>query len=134
MNAKEYFGQVKCLQNRIKRKEKELREFRSSADGLTGAGNIGIAKTVSPTHFKTETTACHIITLEEEIKEIKKELDELQEEMRIKIQKIEDPDARDIMTKRYLEFKQWKTIRKEMNWCDSNCFRLHREVLKELEK
>ena len=80
MNAKEYLEQVECLQKRISRKEKELRELRMSADGLTGMGSCGMAKTVSPAHHKTEIMACRIITLEEEIKENQKKLSHLSEQ------------------------------------------------------
>ncbi len=133
MNAKEYLEQVECLQKRISRKEKELRELRMSADGLTGMGSCGMAKTVSPAHHKTEIMACRIITLEEEIKENQKKLEALQKEMQSKIQRIKNPEIRDVMTKRYLEFKPWNKIRKEMNCCDSTCYRLHRAGLKALE-
>lgn len=47
---------------------------------------------------------------------------------------IEDTDVRLIFTKRYIQFKQWDEIIKEMCMSESSVFRRHREQLKREHK
>ena len=47
------------------------------------------------------------------------ELQHLMHEMRKQIQKVTDADARDLLTKRYLEFKPWKVVASELEPVDT---------------
>ena len=46
------------------------------------------------------------------------------------IASMEESDVRLIFTKRYIQFKQWEDIAKEMCMSESSVFRRHREQLK----
>jgi DNA-directed RNA polymerase specialized sigma24 family protein len=129
MNPKEYLKKAEYLRRRIKRKEYDLRILHSSAEGMSGRGNGNGPRTASPDPHKTENAVFRIIMLEKEIQEIRKELETLVAEMRKLIEQAPDCDERDVLRKRYLEFKTWSAICKEMNCSEATCYRLHRSGL-----
>lgn len=130
MNPKEYWEEADRLRRRIKRKENEILSLRERAEGMTGMSDGDMPKTASPDPHKMEIDVCKIIELEQEVQEIQTELDLLMINMKTDIQQIQDDDARDLLTKRYLEFKPWKVIASEMFICERQAYYLHREGLK----
>lgn len=130
MNPKEYWEEADRLRRRIKRKENEIITLRERAEGMTGMGDSDMPKTSSPDPHKIEISVCKIIELKQEVKEIQAEFDLLMTNMKTDIQQIQDDDARDLLTKRYLEFKPWKSIASEMFICERQAYYLHREALK----
>lgn len=56
----------------------------------------------------------------------------LEEQLKIEeyIEQINDIEIRSIFTKRYLEFKRWDKIAKEVNMSESSVFRRHKNQLK----
>ena len=96
----------------------EIDCIRQSAEGMGGKGGDS-PKTVSPEPHKMEIAVEKILSLEEEIEETKMELQHLMHEMRKQIQKVTDADARDLLTKRYLEFKPWKVVASELEPVDT---------------
>ena len=114
MNPKAYMEEAERLRHRIFRKEHEIDCIRQSAEGMVGKGGDS-PKTVSPEPHKMEIAVEKILSLEEEIEETKMELQHLMHEMWKQIQKVADADARDLLTKRYLEFKPWKVVASELD-------------------
>ena len=133
MNPKEYMEAADRLRRRITRKENELLSLRATADGMTGMGSSDMPKTVSPDPHKMEATVCRIIMLEGEIRGIRSELEHLVSEMRTEIEQVQDGDYRDVLTKRYLEFKPWRTIAVEMFISERQAYYIHREALSLLD-
>ena len=60
------------------------------------------------------------------------EYDALIADMENRIRQVEDSDARDLLTKRYLEFKPWAVIASEFGYSVQNIYRLHTKVLEKL--
>ena len=133
MTAKEYWNKAEQLRKRINRKIHEIYVLRQRAEGMNGIGMSDMPKTVSPEPNKIENAVCKIITLEEEIRETQEEYDSLVINMQNCIQQIEDEDARDLLMKRYIEFKPWQDIMCEMGYSESSCYRLHRTGLSALK-
>lgn len=129
MNPKEYMEAADRLRRRIHRKENEMRSLREAAEGMNGIGNSDMPKPASPNLHRMESAVCKLVVLEEEVERITAELDSLMLEMQTAIQQVQDEDTRDLLTKRYLEFKPWKIIMREMNYSESSCYRLHRHGL-----
>ena len=134
MSPKEYMAEAGRLRRRIERKENEIRTLRASAEGMMGAGNNDMPKSDSKNLHKMESAVCKIIALQEEVSGIRLELDTLMSSMREKIQAVNDDDARDLLTKRYLEFKPWKLIISDMSYCQAHVFRLHNRALELMKK
>lgn len=133
MTAKEYWNKAEQLRKRINRKIHEIYVLRQRAEGMNGSGMSDMPKTVSPEPNKIENAVCKIITLEQEIRETQSELDDLINEMYANIKRVDDGDARDILTKRYIEFKQWKTIASEMFICERQAYYLHDKAISLLQ-
>ena len=111
---KEYLKKVECLRRRIQRKKHEIYLLHQQAEGMNGSGISNMPRTVSPDHSKMEGTVFKIMALEQDIKDTQQEYDALIADMERRIKAIDDADDRDLLTKRYLEFKSWDTIAAEM--------------------
>lgn len=130
---KEYWNKAERLRKRINRKIHEIYLLRQKAEGMNGSGINDMPRTVSPDHSKMEGTIFKIVALEQEIRETQEEYDALIANMEIRIRQVEDGDARDLLSKRYLEFKPWSEIMGEMGYSKSHAFRLHSEAVAALK-
>ena len=129
---KEYWEQAERLRRRINRKIHEIHLLRQRAEGMNGSGINDMPRTVSPDRSKMEGTVFKIMALEQDIQETQAEYDALIDVMRKRIQRVADGDDRDLLIKRYLEFKAWKTIAAEFGYSEQNIYRLHAKALEKL--
>lgn len=130
---KEYLKKVECLRRRIQRKKHEIYLLHQQAEGMNGSGISNMPRTVSPDHSKMEGTVFKIMALEQDIKDTQQEYDALIANMERRIKAIDDADDRDLLTKRYLEFKSWDTIAAEMFISKRKAYYLRNKVLKSLQ-
>lgn len=130
---KEYLKKVECLRRRIQRKKHEIYLLHQQAEGMNGSGISNMPRTVSPDHSKLEGTVFKIMALEQDIKDTQQEYDALIADMERRIKAIDDADDRDLLTKRYLEFKSWDTIAAEMFISKRKAYYLHNKALKSLQ-
>ena len=130
---KEYLKKAECLRNRIQRKINEIRLLRQQAEGMNGSGINDMPRTVSPDHSKMEGTVFKIMAMEQDIKDTQQEYDALIADMECRIKAVDDADDRDLLTKRYLEFKSWNTIAAEMFISKRKAYYLHNKALKSLQ-
>lgn len=130
---KEYLKKVECLRRRIQRKKHEIYLLHQQAEGMNGSGISNMPRTVSPDHSKMEGTVFKIMALEQDIKDTQQEYDSLIADMERRIKAIDDADDRDLLTKRYLEFKSWDTIAVEMFISKRKAYYLHNKALKSLQ-
>ena len=121
MTAKEYMKQVQRLLRRIDRKQKEADALRQKLSFPKSPAYSDLPKPVSPESHAVESGVSQILSLEEEVKTAKKELEALKA--------VTDTEHHDILAKRYLEFKDWNQIAEEMGYSKPSCYRLHREAL-----
>ena len=130
---KEYLKKVECLRRRIQRKINEIYLLRQRAEGMNGSGINDMPRTVSPDRSKMEGTIFKIMALEQDIKDTQQEYDALIADMERRIKAVDDADDRDLLTKRYLEFKSWDTIAAEMFISKRKAYYLHNKALKSLQ-
>lgn len=130
---KEYWNKAERLRKRIRRKIHEIRLLRERAEGMSGSGWGDMPRTVSPDRCKMESAVFRIMTLEEEIRETQKEYDALVADMERRINAVQDDDARDLLTKRYVEFKPWNVIAAEMFISNRKAYYIHAKALKSLQ-
>ena len=126
---REYLKKAECLRRRIQRKTNEIYLLHQQAEGMNGSGISNVPRTVSPDHSKMEGT----VALEQDIKDTQQEYDALIADMERRIKAIDDADDRDLLTKRYLEFKSWDTIAAEMFISKRKAYYLHNKALKSLQ-
>lgn len=130
---KEYLKKVECLRRRIQRKKHEIYLLHQQAEGMNGSGISNMPRTVSPDHSKMEGTVFKIMALEQDIKDTQQEYDAQIADMERRIKAIDDANDRDLLTKRYLEFKSWDTIAAEMFISKRKAYYLHNKALKSLQ-
>lgn len=130
---KEYWEQAERLRHRINRKIHEIHLLRQRAEVMNGSGINDMPRTVSPDRSKMEGTVFKIMALEQDIQETQAEYDALIADMEIRINAMQDGDARDLLRKRYLEFLPWSEIMKEMGYSKSHVFRLHSTAVEALK-
>lgn len=126
---KEYWAQAQRLRRRIDRKIHEIRVLRQRAEGMNGSGINDMPRTVSPDRSKMEGTVFRIMALEQEIQETQREYDALLADMEARIKAVDDADYRDLLSKRYLEFKSWNMIAAEMFICKRQAYYIHKKAL-----
>ena len=129
MTAKEYMKQARILLRRIDRKQKEADDLRQKLSLPKSSDFSDMPKTVSPEPNEIEVGVAKIISLEEEILVFRTELDTMVAEVNNNISKLDNSDMRDLLTKRYVEFKDWKVIFSEMGYSKSSAYRLHQQAL-----
>jgi len=130
---KEYWEQAERLRRRINRKIHEIHLLRQRAEGMNGSGINDMPRTVSPDRSKMEGTVFKIMALEQDIQETQAEYDALIADMETRINAVEDGDARDLLTKRYLEFKPWSAVAAEMFISKSKAYYIHAKTLESLQ-
>lgn len=129
MTAKEYMKQAKILLRRIDRKQKEADILRQKLSLPKSPDYSDMPKTASPESHEIEVGISKIMSLEEEILAYRTELDLMVADVNNNISKLENSDMRDLLTKRYVEFKDWKVIFSEMGYSKSSAYRLHQQAL-----
>ena len=121
MTAKEYMKQAQRLLRRIDRKQKEADALRQKLSFPKSPAYSDLPKPVSPESHTVESGVSQILSLEEEVKTAKKELEALKAVFDTAIKAVTDTE--------HLEFKDWNQIAEEMGYSKPSCYRLHREAL-----
>lgn len=129
---KEYWAQAQRLRRRIDRKIHEIRVLRQRAEGMNGSGINDMPRTVSPDRSKMEGTVFKIMALEQEIQETQREYDALLADMEARIKAVDDADYRDLLSKRYLEFKSWNMIAADFGYSVQHIYRLRDKAVQKL--
>ena len=126
---KEYWDQAQRLRRRIDRKIHEIRVLRQRAEGMNGSGINDMPRTVSPDRSKM---VFRIMALEQEIQETQREYDALLADMEARIKAVDDADCRDLLSKRYLEFKSWNMIAADFGYSVQHIYRLRDKAVQKL--
>lgn len=129
MTVREFMNRPFDLKRLIDRRTRLLQSLRNIITGTT-TPITGIPKAPSPDAHRFESTMARILDLESEIKEFEDEKDKAVVEVTDAITSINNPTCEDVHRARYLEFKDWMTIARELNYCEDWEFRLHRKGLK----
>lgn len=128
MTVREYMDRPFDYKNKIERCTHLLQSLRNIVTG-TSTPITGIPRASSPDNHKFEATMARILDLETELKELEKEQDKAVAEVTSVIKSINNPSCEDVLTARYLEFKDWTTIASELHYCKDWVFRLHKKGL-----
>ena len=129
MMAKEYLSQAFIVDVDINTKLDQLDRLNALATKATTTFSE-VPFTGTPDPHRREDIIVKIIDLEDRIKEEMRRLVDLKSDIMTAIAKIEEPEQRIVLEKRYLEFKKWEDIAVEMNRSLRSIYRLHGEALK----
>lgn len=129
MTAKNDLKRYKAHYYEVKYLEKEIKEMYNTVkavnyDEKTGHGG---------TDDLTLAVVTHIMKRQEEFEKRLQQLREEEAEILSRIHQIEDGEVCRVMIARYIEFKPWAKIQREMHYSESGLMRLHRLGLAELD-
>ena len=134
MTAKEYLLSVQRAEHELKLLSEKRRHYEDLINSIGSHMSMAVVQT-SGNSSKTETAAIGLVDYTETLAKKEKEYVALIQEANTLIAKIKQDKFREILTKRYLCGKSWKTIRLEMNYKDEkSVFRCHGYALRELQK
>lgn len=131
MTAKEYLSQAFHIDQRISSKLSQVMRLREAATSCT-ATLTDMPRPDSPSRQQMADTICKIVDLEREINEDIDRLVDLKAEARRAINAVSDPDQQLILELRYLCYKPWNEIMRELGYSEPTIYRLHGEALKKI--
>lgn len=131
VNAKEYLSQVKELTARYKAKQDEVTSIEAL---LLQAVSYGKDGSMSHDNNKNERIIIKLMELHDELNQQLVDMADKKSDVIRVINEVEDANEMVVLNKRYLEFKSWHTIEKEMNYSEQHVYYIHRSALETVDK
>ncbi|MBP0970262.1 MAG: hypothetical protein J5744_08965 [Oscillospiraceae bacterium] len=128
MTTREYMNRPFELKRQIRIKTSQLQGIRNLING-TSVVISEIPHSDSPDPHRLESLLAQSLDLELEIKKMDEDLAKATAEVTTAINSINNPSCEEVLTARYLNFKDWTTIARELDYCKDWIFRLHRKGL-----
>ena len=110
MTAKEYMKEAKILLRRIERKRREAESIRICESSPSSPAFSDMPKTATHNPHRMSDSINRAIDLDREADAAFDELSALKSAFLGSLQKLDNPDERDLMYKRYIEFKSWNEV------------------------
>lgn len=132
MNAQRYLQQIKILDTKIKQKEDQYFEIYNTPTNIGARYDKELVQTTR-TGDKTEKLVIKYLQFEEEISEQKLKFYEIKNRIINEIQELSDDRYINVLYKRYVEYKNYEVISKEMRYSFDYVKELHRYSLQAFE-
>ena len=132
MTAKEYIKEAKVLLKRIERKRREAEDIRIRESMPSSPSFSDMPKTVTHNPSRMSDSINRAIDLDKEADIAFDELVSLKTKFLESLQKLDNPDERDLMYKHYIEFKNWDVVFHDMGYSRSAGYRVHNSALSKL--
>ncbi|WP_295088226.1 hypothetical protein [Ruminococcus sp.] len=132
MTPKEYMIKANALLRRIKRKRREAEEIRITEGSPSSPALNDMPKITTYDPHKMSKRIGRAIDLDREADIAFNELEELKRSLLASIETLENPDERDLLYKRYIEFKCWRKVSEEIGYSESHTKRLHSMAVKKM--
>ncbi len=132
MDAKKYLSKAFELNRSLKYKERHLRDEKARVP-YSGPlyGDVKIDTNMKSS--AVEHAAIHIVVLEDEIKALRKELEEAMRSISSTIKRVGNADMEAILEMRYLSFLDWDDIITRMGYSRGYVFKLHSQALRRVK-
>lgn len=132
MDAKKYLSKAFELNRSLKYKERHLRDEKARVP-YSGPlyGDVKIDTNMKSS--AVEHAAIHIVVLEDEIKALRKELEEAMRSISSTIKRVGNTDMEAILEMRYLSFLDWDDIITRMGYSRGYVFKLHSRALRRVK-
>ena len=129
MTAREYFKKLESISYKLKDREEQLETMKQRAMAPAGSGTDGERVQHTVEEDAVGRNVRRYLKLEEEVSEIKERLECEKNKMIGKIHALDDWRYREVLFKRYVQFKRFKTIAKEMNYAEDYIRALHTKAM-----
>ncbi|MBO4394630.1 MAG: hypothetical protein J5800_09840 [Spirochaetales bacterium] len=128
MTVKEFMNRPYELTKLIKRRTDQLQNVNSLIHG-TSQIISAVPRSDSPDAHRLESLMARAVDLEMEITKATEDLGTATAEVTSAINAINNASCEEVLSARYLGFKDWTTIARELDYCKDWVFRLHRKGL-----
>lgn len=128
MTVREYMNRPFELKRLIRVRTNQLQGIRNLINGTTVALS-GQTHSDSPDPHRLEGLMAKAVDLETEISRLTEDLVKATGEVTSAINSINNPSCEEVLNARYLSFKDWTTIARELGYSRDWVFRLHRKGL-----
>ena len=133
MTAKQYLGQIRSLDIKIRQRKREIEELKLSAT-CTGSISVqGEKVQTSASGDKLLNAVARYVDLEAETQGMIDSMQKRRHDIIAEIQSLEDSRYIEILYKRYVEFKSFEFIACEMHYNYTWICELHGKALKAFE-
>ena len=132
MTPKEYLEQAYWLDCRINSKLRQLAELQDMPTKTTSLMHNDVVSRSRNVHSMQDVID-KIIDLRDEVNAEIDRLVDLRKEIVAVITAVENPEYQALLEMRYLCFKSWQDIAREMQCSESNVYKLHARALKEIK-
>ena len=126
MTAKEYLNRPFEIRKLIRIRNNQLQGVNNLIHGTTAVID-GLPRSDSPDPHRLESLMNKSIDLDLEIRKLTEDLGKATSDVMAAINSINNPACEEVLTARYLNFKDWTTIASELDYCRDWVFRLHRK-------
>ena len=133
MNAKKYLEQAYRLDQRIDSKLEQVEALRCLATKSTAIIRSHPGGHGGNDSFM-EDAIVKIVDLEKEITAEMERLVDLKREIAGVVDRINDLNLKTLLELRYLCYKRWPEIAKQMHYAESNVFKMHEKALQKVEE
>ncbi len=135
MTAKQYLRQAYRLNELIDSDLKELDQLRDLASSVSSPNLSGMPSS-GTRNTEPSFVRClpKIIDLENKINDEIDRYVDLKEEIRCKVEQIQDKNERLVLHNRYLLFHTWETIAEELNFTPQWVHEIHKRALQSFSK
>ena len=132
MDARKYLSRAFELNRSLEYKERRLSDERASVP-YSGPlyGDVKIDSNMKSS--AVEHSAIHIVFLEDQIKALKKELEEAMRDISSTIRRVGNTNMEAILEMRYLSFLEWDDIITHMGYSRCYVFKLHSQALRRVK-
>lgn len=132
MTAKEYMDKANVLLRRIKRKKREASKIMLTERTPSSPSYNDMPQNANLNPHQKAKKIEKAIDLNREADSALAELEKMKNRFQTAILSLDSPDDRDLLYKRYIEFKNWKIIADEIGYSESHTKRLHSIAVKKL--
>lgn len=133
MTAKQYLGQIRSLDIKIRQRKREIEELKLSATCTGSISAQGEKVQTSASGDKLLNAVARYVDLEAETQGMIDAMQKRRHDIIAEIQSLEDSRYIEILYKRYVEFKSFEFIACEMHYNYTWICELHGKALKAFE-
>ena len=133
MQTKEYLNQISRMNRMINNKLTEISQLREMACSISAIKNEERVQS-TPNFDKIGTVVSKIVDMEKEVDLLVDILFDIKEDIYFKINMLSNQKHKEILIKKYIEFKSIYTIAEELGMTDRGCKKAHKRALEEFEK
>ena len=132
MTAQEFLRQIGTLQKRIETNTRRVEQMQELLTKITPSIS-DMPKSSTPNVHAFEDRICAKVALEKEIEQDIIRLEKVKLDVVDSIMQVQNEECRELLYKRYIEFKSWASIGIELGYAEKYVYELNRKAVKRIK-